>query len=251
MRILSLAETARSPHMRTYMSRQLTLNLPTDIGTMGRGSFLTTPANEPNLALLDAWARSSEQLLVICGAASAGKTHLASILAHERPAQWLATITTAALGREPAYAGSAEDTGHDEAHDLLTILDPVAEATPPRTLLEFVERLREGRRPLVLVGRGTPIEWAQGLRDLETRLEAAPRIDVSPPDEELLRGVIAKRFKDRQLDVDRKLIEYVAPRLKRTLAAANDFVEAADAAALASKSPISVPLARKVLADLS
>jgi len=65
----------------------------------------------------------------------------------------------------------------------------------------------------------------------------------------LLGAVIAKLFRDRQLEVAAEVVDYLLPRMERSLAAAQDLVAALDRAALAGRRPITVALARTVLAD--
>ena len=66
---------------------QLGLRLPPAAVRMGRADFVVTEANESDLAFVDAWLGADEPGLVICGAPSAGKSHLASILAEAAGAE--------------------------------------------------------------------------------------------------------------------------------------------------------------------
>jgi chromosomal replication initiation ATPase DnaA len=75
-------------------------------------------------------------------------------------------------------------------------------------------------------------------------------VSIRPPDEPLLASVLLKLFSDRQLQVADDAIAYVLPRMERSFAAARDIVALADRRALAEKRKISIPLLRKVLADV-
>jgi len=68
------------------------------------------------------------------------------------------------------------------------------------------------------------------------------------PDDELLGSVLVKHFADRQLRIRPALIAYLTGRIERTFAAAAEIVATLDAAALADRRPIDIPLARQVLA---
>ena len=67
------------------------------------------------------------------------------------------------------------------------------------------------------------------------------------PDEALLRTVMLKHFADRQLDIDPKVLEFLALRIDRSLEAAAAAVEAVDRAALASGRKISRQLVTEAL----
>lgn len=205
------------------LTRQIALELPSTPPRLTRGAFVVSGSNEGALRTLDAWKRTSETLLVICGPQGSGKTHLASILAREA----------------------------SEAGECVTIRDGVPEGAPAEDILREIEKAREGGGRIVLAGRGDPKNWAAGLKDLETRLNAAPRITLVEPDEALLRAVIAKVFNDRQLRAPEAIADYAAPRLPKTFAAAQAFVAALDALSIEKGQPVGLKLAREAVANLS
>ncbi|HKO09467.1 MAG TPA: DNA replication protein, partial [Alphaproteobacteria bacterium] len=89
------------------------------------------------------------------------------------------------------------------------------------------------------------------LADLRSRLLAAPAVAVAAPDETLLAALLVKLFADRQLRVGAELIAFLLPRMERSFEGAVRLVAALDAAALAAKRPLTMPLARSVLAALA
>ena len=121
----------------------------------------------------------------------------------------------------------------------------------PGDILSLVERARSEGKRAALAGEGAPVEWARGLKDLETRLNAALRITLDEPDEALLRAVIAKLFADRQLRAAPSVVDYAVRHLPKTFAAGQAFVGALDAASIEKGAPIGLKLAREVVANLS
>jgi chromosomal replication initiation ATPase DnaA len=101
--------------------------------------------------------------------------------------------------------------------------------------------------PLLLVARKPPRDWPVALPDLASRLAATPTVSIAPPDDALLGAVILKRFRDRGVSVGADVVAYLVSRIERSFAAAAQTVEALDAAALAERRPVTVPLARSVL----
>ena len=57
---------------------------------------------------------------------------------------------------------------------------------------------------------------------------------LGAPDDDLLRKVLVKLFADRQLVVDKAVIDYLLSRMERSLSAAVALVEALDREALAA-----------------
>ncbi len=172
---------------------------------------------------LDAWLAHGEGLLAICGPKGSGKTHLARIVESE----------TVGAGRP------------------VTVLDDLGDRRQASDLLAAIEEARAAGKRMALAGRGEPREWAAGLKDLETRLNAAQRITLVEPDEALLRAVMTKMFRDRQLRAPEAIAVYAAPRLPKTFAAAQAFVAALDALSIEKGQPIGMKLAREAVANLS
>jgi chromosomal replication initiation ATPase DnaA len=225
-------ETRASP-----LIRQRALDLPPPPPRLNREQFLLGESNVSALKMLDDWARAGEQRLVICGPASAGKTHLARIAAEQIGARAIS-----------AYNLDPETT---TASAIALVIDDVEQCGSPRDLLAAIESVSAAGGRLILVGRGAPVEWARGLKDLETRLNAATRIALEEPDEALLKAVMMKLFSDRQLCVSEEVVVYAAARLPKTLAAAEAFVAGMDAASLEAGKGVGRVLAREVVANLS
>ena len=210
---------------------QLVLPLPQHPPRYDRSAFLIAPTNETAWRAAQAWLASTEQSLIICGPPGSGKTHLATIL-------------TEAGGTFMDWRSTPGEGGNDESN--IVVLDNLP-ADDPRAFLTTHEELGAAGCRTVLVGRGHPGEWAMGLKDLRTRLEAIPRASLDQPDEGLLRAIISKGFADRQLSVDPAVVEYAAPRLPRTFAAAMAFVESADQEAARRKRKVTVALAKEII----
>lgn len=213
---------------------QMSLPLPDIAPRYDRDAFVTAEANEAAWRAAQGWLASDDPALIICGPPGSGKSHLAAILAAEAGG---AFHDPAGLDAAPPGEG-------------LVVFDGMPPGNPRKFLAVLEDLAGQGRRA-VLAGSGHPGEWSGGLKDLRTRLEAMPRASLGEPDEPLIRRVIAKGFRDRQLDVNPAVIEFAAPRLARTFAAARAFVALADRAALEEKRKISVTLAQKIIDNLS
>ncbi|WP_411820468.1 hypothetical protein ABFZ85_03720 [Hyphococcus formosus] len=216
--------------------RQLSLALPENNPKMDRASFVRAASNEVAWRTGTAWLHSEEPALVICGPSGAGKNHLASAL-----------VEGCEFSQTTAEA-MADGTGTYKTS--LVIVDDMPAVDPRAFLTAFETGISSGHR-FLLIGEGHPSVWALGLKDLRTRLEAAPRAVLADPDETLLRAVMAKGFRDRQVAVSDTVIEYVAPRIPCTFAAAHGFVALADRTALEENRKITTPFVQKLLDNLS
>jgi chromosomal replication initiation ATPase DnaA len=224
--------TGPSKDATTSAKAQLPLPLPAFTPSYARQSFIVSASNEAAWRAAQTWRSSRELLLVICGPEGSGKTHLANILAIDGG-------TFCSVGAPPS-----------ENHSALILFDDLPSGEP-KAFLGTIDELMEAGTRVVLIGNGLPASWAGGFEDLRTRIESAPRATILEPDEALIETVIAKGFRDRQLEVDRSVVVFAAPRLPRTFAAAHAFVARADALALNAKRGITVPLAQQLVDSIS
>ena len=218
-------------------ARQLILDLGVR-AAYGLEDFMVAEPNRAAVAWIDAWPSWPGGMLALAGPPGSGKTHLAQVWRARSGARPLDPARLAAL-TPPELIGDAP----------ALLLDDLREPVPERPLLHLLNHLAEQRRHLLIAAREPPARWTIGLADLGSRLSALPAVAIGAPDDALLGAVIAKLFRDRQLEVAAEVVDYLLPRMERSLAAAQDLVAALDRAALAGRRPITVALARTVLAD--
>jgi chromosomal replication initiation ATPase DnaA len=129
----------------------------------------------------------------------------------------------------------------------LVVEDADRLAYDEKTLFHLLNLAREKRLFVLLTARTVPSRWPFSLPDLLSRLNAVPAVEIGPPDEALIRTVMLKHFADRQLDIDPKVLTYLALHVDRSLAAAEAAVAAVDRAALATGRKISRQLVIETL----
>lgn len=106
------------------------------------------------------------------------------------------------------------------------------------------------RRPLVIVADAPPPAWRVTLPDLRSRLAATPQVALGAPDDALIAPLIERLLARRGLVTTADVAGYLAPRVERAHHAVIALVDALDMASLAARRPVTVPLARHVLATL-
>lgn len=206
---------------------------------LGRADFLAAPCNEAAIAWIERWPAWPAGALVLHGPPGCGKTHLASL--------WRERSRAMLIPGE--RLDEALLTEAIEAHNPAVAIDD-AERTDERLLLHLYNACREYGGAVLLTAALPPADWPIALPDLRSRLLANPAVAVGAPDETLLAAVLVKHFADRQLRVLPEVLAYLVPRLERSFAAAAAAVARLDAAALATGRAVTVPLARRVLAEI-
>ena len=213
---------------------QLTLPLGHD-PQYGRDDFVVWPSNEAALRLIDRWPDWPAPVVVLSGPAGSGKTHLAHIWAERAGAEVLAASRLDAVLARPGRVVALDD------------IDP--QAVPEQPLFHLINSATEAGAHLLVTSRSPAALWKVGLPDLRSRLRLAAPAALASPDDDLLRQVLVKLFADRQLFVERPVIEYLLVRMERSLAAALVLVDRLDREALAAGNPITRAMAARFLAE--
>ena len=215
---------------------QLTLDLP-HRAALGAEDFLVSDCNLAAVRLIDAWPTWQNHVQLLIGPEASGKTHLARV--------WQALSGAQALGPETLSMNMLDAMGEGTAH---VIEDADKVAYDEKALFHLLNLAREKGLYVLITGETAPSRWGVVLPDLKSRLNAVPAVEIGAPDEALIRTVLLKHFTDRQLDIDPKVLTYLALHVDRSLAAAAAAVAAVDRAALASGRKISRQLVIEALA---
>ncbi len=214
----------------TY-ARQFALPFPQDAQYLPE-AFLPGDANEEALAWLarpDAWPGGR---LAIFGEAGTGKTHLLHLFAARQrgvllPAEALRPFGT--LPDAPALAIDDADTVPD-----------------PTRLLHALNSAAERGMLVLLSGRSAPSHWGVSLPDLASRLRAITAVGVRPPEDGLLRALLAQALAERQLVVPERVQAYLLAHLPRTGGALRSAAARLDRLSLASGGQVTRAMAALV-----
>lgn len=219
---------------RGVAARQLALDLVRP-ESFAREDFLESPGNAAALAAVERWPDWPAPALALVGPRGSGKSHLAAIWAERAGARFLAGRALRVGGLPAALATGA-----------LVLEDVSAHRLDERGLFHLLNLLQEQTAFLLLTAAAPPPAWPVTIADLGSRLRAVPMVTVAPPDDTLLRAALVKQFADRQLNVEENLIEFLLPRIDRSLAAARDAVARLDAEALRLGRPVNRTLASEL-----
>jgi chromosomal replication initiation ATPase DnaA len=218
--------------------RQLPLELP-HAPQYGAASFLVGPSNSAALSLITRWPDWPSPVVVLSGPRGSGKTHLAHIWAEKAGARLLDASELDTVPPEPSSLAAGL---------VLEDVDPVH--VPEQGVFHLINTGKEIGAGLLLTSRAPARAWMVSLPDLRSRLRMAAPALLESPDETLLRQVLVKLFADRQLIVDKPVLDFLLARMERSFSAAVFLVDLLDREALAAGRRISRSLAGQVLATL-
>ncbi len=225
--------------MSALQGRQLVLDLRPRTA-FGREDFLAAPCNSDAVAWIERWPDWPASGLAIYGPAGCGKSHLAQVWREQSGADEVSVADLvdldlrALLAKSPAVIIEDADKGLDDAVE--------------SALFHLYNLCREQKASLLLTGQAAPARWPVRLPDLRSRLSVLPAAAIGRPDDMLIKAVLNKLFADRQLKVGEDVVRFLQLRMERSFAAARATVEGLDKQALTGHRPITIPLAREVLA---
>jgi chromosomal replication initiation ATPase DnaA len=200
-------------------ARQLPLRIPPR-ESYAETDFIERSANESArtwLARTEAWP---EGRLALWGAADHGKTHLLRMWAFRVGADVLAGLGLVGFPVASLARGLAVDD---------------ADRADEAALLHVLNAARELGQPVLLASRAAPARWPVALPDLASRLRAITAVEIGPPDDELLRGLLLRWLAARQLVASEALHGRLLLHLPRRPEVLRAAVELLDQQALASR----------------
>ena len=217
-----------------HQPSQLPLDLPVD-NNIGRDDLVVGDANTLAIELIDKWPDWQTSVLILAGPTGSGKSHLAFI--------W-AEIANALIFPATDLAGADHKT--DETHNF--VIEDISEAQIDETaLFHLLNSCREKGGYCLLTSSSWPQSWNISLPDLSSRLRAATLVELREPDDMLLKQTLIKLFADRQINVERNVVDYLVLCMERSIDTARLIVEKLDHMALATRKPITRSMAAKVL----
>ena len=194
-------------------------------------NFYVSACNQLAYQRVTQWPQWLSHCLIVHGEKGTGKTHLAHVWAQQANAS---VVAASQLKEFSPLDGNL-------------LIEDIEQAASPVALLHCYNDAKEKGHFLLLTSAVAPQSLPFTLADLTSRLRASPCEAIAAPSDEMLAAALRKQFADKQLKVAEEVIEYLLPRMDRSLAAVRMLVELLDTQALAQQRSLTVPFVRRVL----
>ena len=93
------------------------------------------------------------------------------------------------------------------------------------------------------------VEINFSLNDLKSRTKNFLLYKIEKPDDELMFALILKNLSDRQISLDKKLIDFIIKRIDRSYGKIFDFIYKVDELSSKKKKPIDFKIIKEVLGE--
>ena len=114
------------------------------------------------------------------------------------------------------------------------------------TLINIIE---QDNKYLIVTSQVSIVEINFDLNDLKSRSKNFLLQTINKPDDELIFALLLKSFSDRQISVDKKLIDFIIKRIERSYDKIFDFIYKIDELSLKKKKPIDLKIIKEVLGE--
>ena len=197
--------------------------------------YFVSDSNYFAFNLVDKWPKWEKKILNISGEKFSGKTHLANIFKSKSSALLLneKDISNEVFKKIKLYESIIIDefsNGIDE------------------NLIYSIFNLVDQDSKYLLINSETPLsEINFKLPDLVSRSRNSLQAKIKPPDDELIFAIILKNFSDRQIKLEKQIIEFIVNRIERSYGKISEFIYKVDELSLKKKKPINLKTIKEIL----
>ena len=197
--------------------------------------FYVSKSNYFAFNLINTWPKWEKKFLNICGDNFSGKSHLTNIFLKKFKGL---KINTHLFKNETLQ----EIKTHQNI--ILENFDQNIDEVLIYSLFNTIDRDNK----YLIINSTMPInEINFQLDDLKSRTKNCLFAKIEKPDDELMFALILKNFSDRQIVIDKKLIDFVIKRIDRSYSKIYEFIYKIDELSLKKKKPIDFKTIKEAL----
>ena len=200
--------------------------------------FYISNSNQHILNFFDKWPKWEKNFLNISGEKYSGKTHLIKIFLKKNLG---ILIDAKFLDNEKLKETKLYQ------NIILENFDQNIDEKLAYTLFNFIE---QENKYLIVTSTIPIVNINFDLNDLRSRCKNFILQDIGKPDDELIFALIVKNLSDRQISLDKKLINYVVKRIDRSYGKIFDLIYKIDEISLKKKKSIDLKIIKEVMEEL-
>ena len=185
--------------------------------------------------LIDKWPKWEKRILNIHGEKFSGKTHLSKIFQLKSSAIYLneKEINNEIFKKIKLYESIIIDEFSNKIEE---------------NLIYSIFNLVDLDSKYLLINTETPLsEIKFKLPDLVSRSKNSLQAKIEPPDDDLIFALILKNFSDRQIKLEKQIIEFIVNRIDRSYSKISEFIYKVDELSLKKKKPINLKTVKEIL----
>ena len=197
--------------------------------------YYVSKSNFLAFGIIEKWPKWEKRIVNINGEKFSGKSHLANIFQSKSKALLL----------------NSNDLDEEifkkiKLYDSIIIDDFKKDIN--EKLIYSIFNLIDQDNKFLLINSLKPInEIKFKLPDMISRSKNCLFAKIDSPDDDLLFAIIIKNFSDRQIKLEKKIIEFIINRIERSYSKIYDFIYKIDELSLKKKKPINLKTIKEIL----
>ena len=199
--------------------------------------FYVSISNKHILDLFNNWPDWEKNFINIIGENFSGKTHLINIFLKEK-------------GGVIIESNQLNDENLVKIKNFKNIiLENVDLNINEKLLYTLINIIDQEGKYLIITSTRPIVELNFELGDLRSRANNFLLQNIEKPDDDLIYAIIIKNLSDRQILIDKKLINFIVKRINRSYSKIFDFIYKIDETSLKKKKPIDLKIIKEVLGE--
>lgn len=199
--------------------------------------YFVSKSNHFAFSLIESWPKWEKNILNIYGEKFSGKSHLSEIFKKKNKA--------IIIKKEEINEDFFNKIRFYE-NIILDNLDYLSNEKILYSIFNFVEQFNK----YLIINSIRPINSINfSLPDLRSRLKNCIFAKIDKPDDDMIFALVLKHFSDRQIKIEKKIIEYITKRIERSYGKILEFIYKVDQFSLINKKPIDYKSIKKILEE--
>ena len=199
--------------------------------------FYVSSSNKHAFYLLSNWPKWEKKFINISGEKYSGKSHLINIFMNKFKGIKVdaKNITDQLIKECKVYQN--------------IIIEDLDKNVNEKLIFTLINIIDQDNKYLIITSQIPVVDIKFKLNDLKSRFSNFILSQIEKPEDDLMYALILKNLSDRQISIDKKLIEFIIKRINRSYGKISEFIYKIDQISLKRKKPIDFKIIKEVLGE--
>ena len=199
--------------------------------------FYVSKSNTHVFNLINNWSKRNEKFINIIGEKFCGKSHLINIFLEKNRGLKIDSnkLNNDFLKKIKFYKN--------------IILEDLTLSINEKLFYSLINIVEVEDKNLIVTSDVSIVKLDFILSDLKSRSKNFTLANIENPDDDLIFALLLKNLSDRQISIDKKLIDYIIKRIDRSYSNISDFIYKIDELSLKKKKSIDFKIIKQALED--
>ena len=199
--------------------------------------FYVSKSNQFSFKLLNSWPKWEKNFVNLIGEKFSGKTHLVNIFLQKFKG---IKIKSNRINNETFKEIKVYEN---------IIIEDLNEKLDENLLFTLLNIIEQDNKYLIITSIKPIVNFSFELDDLNSRAKNFLLSNIEKPEDDLMFALILKNLSDRQIFIDKKLIDFIIKRIDRSYGKIFEFIYKIDEISLKRKKPIDFKIIKEALGE--